>query len=210
MFQGAFSSEVSDARAGRLTPGKILEAASNVRMHDPGITTKNQNVRRKSENQMVRVLFVCLGNICRSPAAHAVMEKLVREHGYWDQIEVDSAGTMGYHSGEPCDSRMDQELRSRGYRCTHLARRVAPGDFDKFDYVLAMDRENLSNLQRMVRGTGQESKVSLLLDHCADAGTCEVPDPYYGGRRGFEQVVDLVEKGCEALLEKIAADHALK
>lgn len=150
-----------------------------------------------------------MGNICRSPAAEAVMRKMLNDRGLTDRVSVDSAGTLGYHAGSPSDSRMSQTGTRRGYSFTHLARQVRREDFFDFDYILAMDRENLEDLQRFKPSQGGRAEVSLLLDHCRDLGTCEVPDPYYGGAAGFELVMDLVEAGCAAFLDKLAARHAL-
>jgi protein-tyrosine phosphatase len=157
---------------------------------------------------VINVLFVCLGNICRSPAAHAVFEKLVADRGLQDQIHVDSAGTMGYHEGNPCDDRMDTTLRKRGYNPTHCARKVRPQDFEKFDYILAMDDANLRDLLRTAPKE-TAGKIRLFLVGCTDAGCTEVPDPYYGGQKGFDHVVDLVETGSKALLERIVIERGL-
>lgn len=158
---------------------------------------------------MTRVLFVCLGNICRSPAAHAVFEKLVSDRGLQEQIEVDSAGTMGYHEGDACDARMNSSLRKRGYNPSHCARQVRSHDFHTFDYIMAMDKANLNDLRRMAPD-GALAKIELFLSGCKDARCNEVPDPYYGGESGFEDVVDLAEQGCAALLERIIEERKLK
>jgi protein-tyrosine phosphatase len=157
---------------------------------------------------MIRILFVCLGNICRSPAAHAVMEKMIIEAGLEKRIEVDSAGTMGYHSGEPCDSRMDATLRRRGYEPTHRARRLTKADFDSFDYIFAMDRTNLRDILAVRPSNDSRARVELFLGG-GDSSNCdEVPDPYYGGQKGFDKVIDLAEMGCASLLKRLALEHS--
>lgn len=152
---------------------------------------------------MVKVLFVCLGNICRSPTAQGVFERLLEEHGLSDHIDVDSAGTSGWHIGDPPDRRMQKAAQRRGIDLSgQRSRRVMPDDCNKFDYILAMDRANLDDLVWMCPdGTGK--RVGLFMDYAGHLGVPEVPDPYYGGRRGFEQVLDLIEEAAEGLLEHI-------
>lgn len=154
---------------------------------------------------MVRVLFVCLGNICRSPSAEGVLRKVVAEAGLAHRIESRSAGTGAYHTGEGADPRSARAARRRGYDLsTHCARCVAPEDFDTFDYVLAMDRDNLRNLKNMQASRGKmRAKVALLLDYAPTAKVREVPDPYSTGDAGFEFVLDLIESACDGLLEEI-------
>lgn len=150
---------------------------------------------------MIRVLFVCLGNICRSPTAEGVFRRIVEDAGLSHVIDCDSAGTHAYHTGEGADSRSARHAKQRGYDLsTHRARQVRDADFSDFDYVLAMDRDNLSNLQR--RGPAS-ARVQLFLDYAPTAALREVPDPYARGDEGFEQVLDLVESACEGLLEQI-------
>lgn len=163
-----------------------------------------------TKSDSVRVLFVCMGNICRSPAAEAVMKQMVRDRGLQDKIRIDSAGTLGYHAGNPSDPRMRAAGTKRGYIFDHLARQVRREDFFEFDYIVAMDRDNLEGLKGFspVKENGR-AEVSLLLEHCVEQGLCEVPDPYYGGPDGFEHVMDLVEAGCEALLARIVERHEL-
>jgi protein-tyrosine phosphatase len=159
---------------------------------------------------VVRVLFVCLGNICRSPTAEAVMRSLVTSAGLSDRIEICSAGTHAYHVGEGADPRSTIAARHRGYDLSkHRARRVEPADFDEFDYVLAMDHENLRHLTSMAAdrppGTPRAC-VSLLLDLLPSVKMTAVPDPYSRGDEGFELVLDLLESACGVLLERIRAD----
>lgn len=147
------------------------------------------------------LLFVCTGNICRSPTADGVMRKLAQDSGL--DIEVDSAGTIGYHVGEEPDTRAQNHARQRGYDLSPLrARQLVKDDFSRFDLVLAMDRSHLAILDRYCPPE-HKSKVKLFLEFASQASESEVPDPYYGGSAGFEHVLDLVEDGCRGLLEHI-------
>lgn len=151
---------------------------------------------------MQRVLFVCLGNICRSPTAHGVFEHMVHERGLSELIEVDSCGTGAWHVGEAPDTRSQAEARARGYELSHLrARQLERSDFERFDYILVMDRQNLSDAQRLCP-SDYPGRLSLFLDF-AKSAIKEVPDPYYGGKAGFAQVLDLVESASEGLLDEI-------
>lgn len=156
-------------------------------------------------DQAVRVCFVCLGNICRSPTAEGVMRKLVSDADMESLIEIDSAGTAAYHVGERPDPRAREAALQRGISLDSRARRFEHEDFDRFDYVLAMDSENLENLRFLASAPEHVDKTFLLrnFDPCS-AAEAEVPDPYYGGDAGFEEVLDLCEAACRALLEKIA------
>lgn len=150
-----------------------------------------------------KILFVCLGNICRSPAAEGVFRQLVKERGLEYAFEIDSAGTAGYHAGEPADRRMQQHARRRGYNLTSISRKFNPAvDFDKFNLVVAMDNENVSNLKRMARSPEDVVKISKMTDFSKTRNYTEIPDPYYGGDDGFELVLDLLEDSCGGLLEK--------
>jgi protein-tyrosine phosphatase len=146
-----------------------------------------------------RILFVCLGNICRSPTAEAVMRKLVADAGRSDEIEVDSAGTGGWHIGSSPDSRSAAAGARRGLRLQGQARRVGPADFDDHDLLVAMDRSNRDELIALAPDAEARAKVRLLLDDPPR----DVPDPYYGGPDGFDVVLDVVEAGCRALLDSI-------
>ena len=157
----------------------------------------------------IRVLFVCMGNICRSPTAHGVMEKLVRERGLEKLIEIDSAGTLDYHEGDLPDPRMRSAAKRKGHDLTHRSRPVKPEDFHNFDYVVAMDKVNLRDMKPFTPPLPFRAEISLLMDHLDDPPCTEVPDPYSHGATMFEYVVDVVEQGCEALLDKIVAQHSL-
>ena len=148
------------------------------------------------------VLFVCMGNICRSPTAEGVFRKVVEDAGLAEEIKIDSAGTHAYHSGEPPDRRAQAAAERRGYQLSKLrARRVNEKDYQEFTHIIAMDEDNLYMLQE--RATEDSiSQVSLFLEY-ADGPEREVPDPYYGGSAGFERVLDLVEQASEGLLKNI-------
>jgi len=153
------------------------------------------------------VLFVCMGNICRSPTAHAVFDRMVREAELAERILIDSAGTHAYHVGNPPDERAAQAAIRRQYRMDHLtARQVNAEDIDRFDYVLAMDQANLDILHSLA-GESLRHKPQLFMSYAPDYGLEEVPDPYYGGENGFEQVLDMVEAAAENLLEDIRRQH---
>lgn len=150
--------------------------------------------------------MVCLGNICRSPTAHGVLEKLIQNRGLSEFIKVDSAGTSTYHLGDHPDPRSIAAAQRRGYSIAEqVARQVSANDFHEFDYVLAMDGENLHHLQNAAP-PGSKARVQLLLDYSAGA-TKSVPDPYFGGGgQGFEKVLDLVEGACRRLLEQLEGE----
>ncbi|KEQ13196.1 low molecular weight protein-tyrosine-phosphatase [Endozoicomonas numazuensis] len=151
---------------------------------------------------MMKVLFVCLGNICRSPTAHGVFAHQVEKAGLSGQIKVDSAGTSGWHNGAEPDGRSIKEAARLGYDLSFIrSRQVCASDFKEFDYVLAMDESNLSDLLAMCPPE-YSHKVQLFLSF-SDAPESEVPDPYYGGAQGFSDVLSLVERGGQSLLERI-------
>ena len=152
------------------------------------------------QNKEIGVLFICMGNICRSPTAEAVFRDIVRREGHGLDIRIDSAGTHAYHVGEPPDSRAIEAARRRGIAMQDLrARVVTRDDFLHFDLLLAMDEDNLAHLARLAP-VGQRDRIRLFLDYAPAAGLREVPDPYYGGETGFEQVLDLVEEAARGLL----------
>ncbi len=153
-------------------------------------------------SRAMRVLFVCLGNICRSPTAEAVMRGLVAERGLEEEIEVESAGTGDWHIGYPPDERSVAAAAERGVELTGEARQVSHGDFAGFDLLIAMDRQNEHDLLRLAR-TGEDRGKVRLLRSFAD-GDLDVPDPYYGGEDGFADVVEIVERSCRALLDEVA------
>jgi protein-tyrosine phosphatase len=152
-----------------------------------------------------RLLFVCLGNICRSPTAEGVMRALVEREGLAERIELESAGTGAWHVGNPPDARATAAARARGVTLEGRARQVRLEDFEDFDLLLAMDRENLEELRRLAPGDEQREKVRLLreFDPAGAAGDLDVPDPYYGAAGGFDEVFELVQAACEGLLEHV-------
>lgn len=153
------------------------------------------------------VLFVCLGNICRSPTAHGVFETLVNRHGLEHVIAVESCGTGNWHVGLPPDGRATAEALHRGYDLSHLrARQISRDDFERFDYILAMDNQNLADL-RALCPVNFEGRLDLFLDFAPETDVLEVPDPYYGGDAGFTRVLDLVESASEGLLAALSAER---
>ena len=159
------------------------------------------------EMENVKILFICMGNICRSPTAHGVFQKLVDDHGLAEKVEVDSAGTHAYHVGQPPDTRSQAAAWRRGVDLSALrARQIVRRDIEYFDYVLAMDRANMAALKDL-SDPAHVHKVTMLLDYASHMGEREVPDPYYGGHNGFERVLDLIEAAAEGLLEEIRRNH---
>lgn len=151
----------------------------------------------------VKLLFVCLGNICRSPSAEGIMNHLVQAAGLEKQITCDSAGTSGYHIGEPPDQRMTQAARRQGITLSGQSRRVVPADLDQFDLILAMDRANYRALLALDRTGQYRDKIRLMCDFCQQHSLTEVPDPYYGGTEGFDAVIDLLLDACQGLLQDL-------
>lgn len=156
----------------------------------------------KSSSTSLSVLFVCLGNICRSPSAHGVFSDKASQHGF--DVRIDSAGTHAHNNVRP-DKRAQQTAMLRGYDLSSLkSRRVVDSDFDGFDYIIAMDKENVSNLKRKCPEQ-LHHKISLFMSYC-ESEFDEIPDPYYGGGKGFELVLDLIEKAADGLLLKLTQD----
>jgi protein-tyrosine phosphatase len=156
----------------------------------------------------MRILFVCMGNICRSPTAEGVMRALVRDEGLDAAIELDSAGTGGWHAGEPPDERAVHAALQRDIVLDGAARQVTAADFERFDLVLAMDRENERDLVALAPDDEARAKVHLLREFDPEAvavGDLDVPDPYFGGPRGFERVLDVVTAACRGLLAEVRA-----
>jgi len=153
---------------------------------------------------MKQILFVCLGNICRSPSAEAVFNSMIEKNGLEIELSCDSAGTAAYHTGEPADYRMRQIGLKHGYRLTSIARSVDPdSDFDRFDYIIGMDKQNVRDLRSIARNENDRKKIFLMTDFCTDRKYDSVPDPYYGGSAGFELVLDILEDACDGLLQKL-------
>ncbi|MEM7697113.1 MAG: low molecular weight protein-tyrosine-phosphatase [Verrucomicrobiota bacterium] len=154
-------------------------------------------------SEPLNLLFVCLGNICRSPSAENVMRHLAAANGVEHAFSIDSAGTAGYHIGNPPDNRMIEAALERGIEMTGSARQVQPDDFNDFDYVLAMDDENYLDLESVEdQCISPRAKLMRFCDFCVNHIETEVPDPYYGGPEGFEKVLDLLEDGCSEILRQ--------
>ena len=150
-----------------------------------------------------KVLFVCLGNICRSPAAQAIFEHYVREAGLQDRIQVDSAGIYGGHQGNPPDRRMRTAALYRGFAVTHTARQVKAMDFMDFDLIIAMDDQNYEDLMHLAPSVEATHKVRRMADFLTTHKISYIPDPYYMGVEGFSHVLDLLEEGCQNLLTQL-------
>lgn len=156
---------------------------------------------------MKKILFVCLGNICRSPSAEGVMLHLLEEKGLKDLFVIDSAGILSYHQGELPDSRMRAHAARRGYLLTHRSRPVTVDDFYKFDYIIGMDDRNIDDLKEKSPSTEEWSKIVRMTDFCQRMVDDHVPDPYYGGSEGFEYVLDILEDACEGLILSLTQDN---
>ena len=156
---------------------------------------------------MVKVLFVCLGNICRSPTAEGVFRKLVQDMKLEHRFEIASAGTHAYHVGEPPDERAQAACARRGIDISQLSgRKAVAGDIEKFDYILAMDRDNYENLLEICP-PGFETRIRLYMEFAQGRPEEEVPDPYFGGAGGFDRVLDMIEDAAQGLLEDIRRTH---
>ena len=159
---------------------------------------------------LVKVVFVCMGNICRSPVAEGVFRHLVMQRGLSDRFHIDSAGISAYHEGDPPDQRSAEVARRRGIELTGKSRPLRRKDLDDFDYVIVMDTENRRAIDRLIGSSTARASVHRLREFDARAsGDADVPDPYYGGPRGFEDVHDMVERSCTALLRHIVTEHGL-
>lgn len=153
---------------------------------------------------MHRILFVCMGNICRSPAAENVMRKMVEDRGIEDQFQLDSCGTIAYHQGEAPDSRMRQAAAQRGLEMVGQARGIRKSDFEDFDHIFTMDNANYEDVISLAAGQSEkEVKVKKFCDYVTQYEDREVPDPYYGGDQGFVHVLDLLEDGCSKILKEL-------
>jgi protein-tyrosine phosphatase len=158
-----------------------------------------------SDSPRTSVLFVCLGNICRSPLAEGIFHHLVDEAGLSERFEIDSAGTGAWHVGELPDARASMVASQHGVELTTRARQLTPADMQHFDVVIAMDHENLRNIERMADAAGSEARIKLLRDYDSAEDGEEVPDPYYGGASGFENIYEMVHRSCQVLLRELRA-----
>ena len=156
-----------------------------------------------SNKETKRILFVCLGNICRSCTAEEVMRTILRREGLDKAIEVDSAGIISYHQGEEADPRMRAHAARRGYHITHLSRPVRLSDFEDFDLIIGMDDSNISRLHDLAPSLEAEEKIHRMTEYCTHIVADHVPDPYYGGAQGFENVIDILEDACDGLLSVV-------
>jgi protein-tyrosine phosphatase len=152
---------------------------------------------------MIKVLFVCLGNICRSPAAEATLNHLAQKYNLQNKIIGESAGTSGHHAGDPADSRMRTHAQKREIEITTISRQFTEQDFKKYDFIITMDRSNYHNVMKLDPDQKFIDKVIPMSHLCQKNPITEVPDPYYGGDDGFEFVLDLVEDGCRGLLDRV-------
>ena len=176
---------------------------------------KLNNVNRQTQELInslrhkdkIRILFVCLGNICRSPAAEGIMQTLIDDAGFHDVIEVDSAGTYSGHRGELPDRRMRIHARNRGYELTHRSRPIRESDFDNFDMIVAMDAVNQQDLRQLAPTLEDARKIVMMTDFCRQPHRFDyIPDPYYQGSEGFELVLDMLEDACAGLLDSITKE----
>ncbi len=154
--------------------------------------------------EKVRILFVCLGNICRSPSAEAVFRAYVEKHDRTGDFVIDSAGTSAYHAGEPADQRMQKHAKKRGYHLSSISRKFDPDkDFDDFDLIVAMDDSNYYDLKEMARHPEDERKIVKMIDYSEKFDYDHIPDPYFGGSEGFEIALDLLEDASAGLFKKL-------
>ena len=151
-----------------------------------------------------KILFICMGNICRSPSAEAVMQSLVKQQSLEEEIICDSAGTFDYHRGKPADARMQKHARLRGYELISISRPFEDEDFELFDWIITMDEDNYQQIKWLDQSNNYTDKIRRMTDFCSSTQVSEVPDPYYGGDHGFENVLDILEDTCQGLLEFIS------
>lgn len=158
-------------------------------------------------NETRSVLFVCLGNICRSPTAEGILRQMAADRGLDEHIEVDSAGTIRYHNGSPADPRMQAAAADRGYELTSISRVITPDDFERFDLIVAMDSDNWRDIQSLA--DREQEHVKLFSDFLPEGHPRDVPDPYLG-EAGFDRALDIIEQGCPAILELLFPDGPAK
>jgi protein-tyrosine phosphatase len=199
------------ARAGVLRWGHAAGALAGRRLEfilPCACDHRPELLRHSMSDQPIRILFVCLGNICRSPLAEAVFRTEAERRGVADRFEVDSAGTSGYHRGAAPDRRAATVARTRGINVTGASRQITSGDLELFDYVVCMDTDNLDEVERLRAQADASANVARLRDWDPEPEHGDVPDPYFGGDQGFEIVHDIVERACRAMLDDILRTHA--
>jgi protein-tyrosine phosphatase len=158
------------------------------------------------KSERIRILFVCLGNICRSPLAECIFRHLARERDAEHRFEIDSAGTSGYHAGDPPDRRSVATARARGVEVMGRSRQLSRDDLTRFDLIIAMDEENRSGIERLRRESGARVRLHRLREWDPEPDMHDVPDPYFGGPGGFDEVHDIVQRSCAALLDELLSD----
>lgn len=205
---------ISSTHTRKLTP-KSSSISFKINHFSPIQASMASSTVTEDTNKPFSVLFVCLGNICRSPAAEGVFTDLVKKRGFDSKFRIDSAGTIGYHEGNEADPRMRSASKRRGIQITSISRPIKPSDFVEFDLILAMDKQNREDiLEAFSRWKFRDplpedahKKVKLMCSYCKKHDETEVPDPYYGGPQGFEKVLDMLEDACESLLDSILAEN---
>ena len=155
---------------------------------------------------MIRILFVCMGNICRSPCAEGIMQLLIKQQGLENDFECDSAGTIDYHQGDIADLRMREHASLRGYELNSIARKFILQDFEKFDWIITMDENNFSQINILDNNNKITDKIRPMTDFCKRTKISSVPDPYYGGSQGFENVIDILEDACSGFLKYLKSN----
>jgi protein-tyrosine phosphatase len=150
-----------------------------------------------------KILFVCLGNICRSPAAEIIFRQKAADAGRADEFEIDSAGTIGYHQGAPPDPRMSEALVREGFTVSGRSRQIRESDLEDFDLIVTMDETNLSDVRELDGSRKFHAKIRPFVSFCTRHEDKRVPDPYYGGKRGFDHVIELLKDGCEGILDEL-------
>ena len=158
---------------------------------------------KESTKNTTKILFICMGNICRSPSAEAVMQALVQQKGLENEIFCDSAGTIDYHRGKPADARMQKHALLRGYNLSSISRPFEYDDFENFELIITMDEDNFQQINWFDQRKNYGTKIRRMTDFCGAVQVSDVPDPYYGGNQGFENVLDILEDACQGLLDFI-------
>ena len=164
-------------------------------------------MEKKMEKEMKKIIFVCMGNICRSPMAETIMKKFVKDKGLEEEFFIDSAGTIDLHQGEDADSRMIDVAENRGYNITSISRWFEDKDFEEFDHIMVMDDNNFQTLLTRTKNPKHIKKIEFITDYRKKFLKNYIPDPYYGGDKGFDNVIDLLEDSCQGFLEKITSNQ---